>query len=100
MRRLTFAMSDFRGRLDEGASHREDASRKVAADLAKLKPPADPLAAVAYWDCLREQLGEPVQEAVAAAREAGHQWAEIAGALNTSTESARNRHKYYLDRRA
>ena len=93
-------MTDFRQRLDEGASHREQARRQAVDDLSKLTPPAHPLAAVAYWDCLRDELGDPVQHAVAAAREAGHPWAEIAGALNTSAESARNRHKYYLDRRS
>jgi hypothetical protein len=92
-------MTDFRDRLDEGAKYRDQARRQAVDDLAKLAPPNHPLAAVAYWDCLREEFADPVQEAVAAAREAGHPWAEIAGALNTSTESARNRHKYYLDRR-
>jgi len=93
-------MTDFRDRLDEGARHREQGRRQAADDLSKLAPPDHPLAAVAYWDCLRDELGDPVQEAVALAREAGHPWAEIAGALNTSAESARNRHKYYLDRKS
>ncbi len=93
-------MTNFREKLDEGASYRDEARQKVASDINKLKAPANPLAAIAYWDCLRSELGDPVQEAVAAAREAGHEWAEIAGALDTSTESARNRHKYYQDRRS
>lgn len=91
-------MSGYREMLNDGADRRGEAAARVAEDLANLAPPDDELAAIAYWDCLRDALGDRVQAAVAIAREAGRPWAEIAGALNTSTESARGRHQYYKGR--
>ena len=91
-------MNGYREMLNNGASRRQEAAALALQDLDDLKPPDDELAAIAYWDSMRDMLADSVQEAVAEARKAGRSWAEIAGALNTSTESARGRHHYYKGR--
>lgn len=92
-------MTGYRDMLNDGAKRRAEAARQVETDLDGLDPPTDELATIAYWDCMRDQLGDRTQEAVGLAREAGHAWAEIAGALDTSTESARGRYQYYKNRK-
>ena len=88
-------MSTHLERLTTGAAARERGTAKASADVEKLKPPADPLEAIAYWGGIPDAISNRVMEAVRVARDDGLGWAEIAGALGTSTESARVRwHQY------
>lgn len=91
-------MSDYQTKTATGAEAGKVGRRAVEADFKNLKSPADPLAAVAYWDHIKDLIDGLDYEAMAVARDAGHEWAEIGAALGTSPENARRRWHYSQNR--
>jgi hypothetical protein len=91
-------MSDYAARTATGAKAGEVGRAAIETDIKKLKAPADPLAAVAYWDHIKQVINGRDYEALTAARDAGHDWAQIGAALGTSPENARRRWHYFKNR--
>lgn len=91
-------MSDYATRTATGAEAGAVGRAAIEADVDRLKPPTDPLAAVAYWDHIKDVISGRDYEAMSAARDAGHDWTEIGAALGTSPENARRRWHYFKNR--
>ncbi len=91
-------MSDYAARTAAGSHAAEIGRAAIVNDVDKLQPPSEPLAAVAYWDHAKEVIGGRDYMAITAAREAGHDWAEIGAALGISPENARRRWHYFKNK--
>lgn len=91
-------MTDYGARTAVGAEAGQVGRDAIEADVKALKPPADPLAAVAYWDHIKDLISGRDYAAMNVARDAGHDWTEIGAALGTSPENARRRWHYFKNR--
>ncbi|MEM9654009.1 MAG: hypothetical protein AAGA65_18090 [Actinomycetota bacterium] len=85
-----------RERTDEVLDRKDEASALAEKHLAKLRPPADPIEAFAYWQRLAEAAIEESWRTVHESREATGEppWWAVGAVLDVSSESARSRANY------
>jgi hypothetical protein len=89
-----------RERTDEVLDQKAEAAALVEKHLGKLRPPADPLEAFAYWQHLAELANEEAWRTVHESRaESGEPpWWAVGAVLDVSSESARSRANYAYEK--
>ena len=86
---LSYSQCMAREDWDEVEAAADDARDQAEQLLAGASVPEDALASVAYWDAVESGASARKWEAVASARDAGHQWWKIGTAVRMAGEALR-----------